>query len=55
MKDQRTERIGLRVKPAIKARVEAAAQQRGQPLSVWFERLVEAALPLETQDAENAQ
>lgn len=52
MKEQRTERLNLRVKPDIKIRVEAEAHKRGQPLAVWFERLVEAVVH-EIEDAEN--
>ena len=54
MSKGRTERLTLRIKPAIKAQVESEAEARGQPLSIWFERLLETALSREEKQVQDA-
>jgi hypothetical protein len=53
--DKRLEQVHLRFRKAVLDAAKADAARKGQPLTTWFERLVEASMPQETQDAENAR
>lgn len=47
----RTASIGIRVEPALKAQVEAAAQADGRTVAQWIERLMTRELQAACIDA----
>lgn len=49
--EPRTVAMNVKVRPSLRAAVEADRLAKGQALVEWIERAVQAALPQETQNA----
>ncbi|WP_408015554.1 YlcI/YnfO family protein [Rhodovarius lipocyclicus] len=48
----RTASIGIRVKPELKAQIEAAAKADGRTMAQWIERLIVRELQAMTTDGD---
>jgi hypothetical protein len=52
--ERRTKPVNFRLRPSLRAAVEADRQAKGQPLVEWLERAVEAALSVQNKKEERA-